>query len=44
VSDPLLRHELALAGLENVRRFTWEETAVQVLAVLQKSTLPTAKS
>jgi glycosyltransferase involved in cell wall biosynthesis len=44
VSDPLLRHELALAGLENVRRFTWEETAVQVLAVLQKSILPTAKS
>jgi glycosyltransferase involved in cell wall biosynthesis len=37
VSDPLLRHELALAGLENVRRFTWGETAVQVLQVLEKA-------
>jgi glycosyltransferase involved in cell wall biosynthesis len=37
VSDPLLRHELALAGLENVRRFTWEETAVQVLNVLERA-------
>ena len=36
VTDPLLRHELALAGLENVRRFTWEETAVQVLSVLER--------
>ncbi|MCB9420949.1 MAG: glycosyltransferase family 4 protein [Ardenticatenaceae bacterium] len=37
VSDPLLRHELALTGLENVRRFTWEATAVQVLNVLEKA-------
>lgn len=35
VNDPLLRHELALAGLENVRRFTWGETAVQALDVLE---------
>ena len=37
VNDPLLRHELALAGLENVRRFTWGETAVQVLNTLEKA-------
>jgi glycosyltransferase involved in cell wall biosynthesis len=37
VHDPLLRHQLALAGLENVRRFTWRETAVQVLNVLEKA-------
>lgn len=37
VTDPLLRHELALAGLENVRRFTWEETAVQVLNFLESA-------
>ena len=39
VSDPLLRHQLAQAGLENVRRFTWGETAVQVLQVLEKAAL-----
>ena len=37
VNDPLLRHELALAGLENVKRFTWQETAVQVLQVLEEA-------
>ena len=37
VHDPLLRHELALAGLENVRRFTWREPAVQVLNTLEKA-------
>ncbi len=37
VHDPLLRHQLALAGLENVRRFTWWETAVQVMNVLEKA-------
>jgi glycosyltransferase involved in cell wall biosynthesis len=37
VTDPLLRHELALSGLENVRRFTWEKTAVQVLDILEKA-------
>ncbi len=30
-ADPLLRHELELKGFENVKRFTWEETAVRVL-------------
>ncbi|MEJ2750076.1 MAG: glycosyltransferase family 1 protein [Anaerolineae bacterium] len=37
VSDPLLRLELTPAGLENVRRFTWEETAVQALNALEKA-------
>jgi glycosyltransferase involved in cell wall biosynthesis len=41
VNDPLLRHQLALAGLENVRRFTWRETAVQVLQVLEKAAVLT---
>ena len=37
VSDPLLRHELAQAGLENVRRFGWEKTAVQALQSLERA-------
>ncbi|MEJ2749089.1 MAG: glycosyltransferase family 1 protein, partial [Anaerolineae bacterium] len=37
VSDPLLRLELTQAGLENVRRFTWKETAVQALNALEKA-------
>jgi glycosyltransferase involved in cell wall biosynthesis len=41
VNDPLLRYELAQAGLENVKRFTWEETAVQVLDVLERAVSPT---
>ncbi|MCP4425004.1 MAG: glycosyltransferase family 4 protein [Chloroflexi bacterium] len=35
-ADPLLRHELVQKGFENVRRFTWEETAVRVLNELEK--------
>ncbi|MFQ5437189.1 MAG: glycosyltransferase family 4 protein, partial [Anaerolineae bacterium] len=37
VRDPLLRAELVEAGLENVKRFTWEETAVRILDVLEEA-------
>ncbi len=36
-ADPLLRHELVQKGFENVRRFTWGETAVCILNVLEKT-------
>jgi glycosyltransferase involved in cell wall biosynthesis len=35
VEDQPLRQELIAGGLENVRRFTWEETAVRTLHILQ---------
>lgn len=34
-ADPLLRDELMQKGFENVKRFTWEETAVRVLETLE---------
>ncbi|MCA9973515.1 MAG: glycosyltransferase family 4 protein [Anaerolineales bacterium] len=38
--DPLLRHELVEKGHENVRRFTWRETAARVLGVLETAVAP----
>ncbi len=37
VRDPLLRAELVERGLENVKRFTWEETAGRILDVLEEA-------
>lgn len=36
VTDQTLRRQLVQKGHENVQRFRWEETAVQLLAILQK--------
>jgi glycosyltransferase involved in cell wall biosynthesis len=35
--DPALRQQLIAAGLQNVQRFSWQQTAGQVLDVLEKA-------
>lgn len=37
VNDETLRQKLIQRGFENVQRFTWEETAVQLLQTLEKA-------
>ena len=39
VHDETLRQTLVQKGLENVKRFNWEETAVQLLQTLEKDHL-----
>ena len=39
VQDEAYRQELVQRGFENVRRFSWEETAVQLLQTLEKAYL-----
>ena len=39
VQDEAYRQELVLRGFENVKRFSWEETAVQLLQTLEKAYL-----